>query len=361
MGFTDKEGDKESIYYTITDIQGSVTEIYDEDNKLVWKSGYTAFGIKAGESTKFLDFDGLYTGCDYDVETGLTYHWNRWRSEDGSFWLTQDPIRDGLNWYAYCNGEPINKIDPLGLSTSVDEKTGIILSATNDNDCGVYAYPTVDGQRAEGPGLLIGLTGTPGYFASIPANPGNIQIVGQEKNYIGQNISNYGSGFAYGDFQFLPPKEEMIGNALPNQWEIYGDALSKASFALNCANAGCTLVGQFAVAEGCGTAALGCDVGATICYLAAGCNDKAAFAGMGVLLDLIPYAAYEVKPTLQPAYNAAAQRFINPVNKRFITNAAGYTKYLIGPVTGITYYMGTDIYFNYSSEFTPEIENIKNR
>ena len=114
MGFTDKEGDKESIYYTITDIQGSVTEVYDSDSKLVWKSGYTAFGIKAGETTSLLDFDGLYTGCDYDSETGLTYHWNRWRSEDGDSWLSEDSARDGVNWYGYAGQNPINFVDTDG-------------------------------------------------------------------------------------------------------------------------------------------------------------------------------------------------------------------------------------------------------
>jgi RHS repeat-associated protein len=201
----DTENGTESIRYAVTDIQGSVTEVYDEDNRLLWKSGYTAFGIKAGETTNLIDFDGLYTGCDYDAETGLTYHWNRWRSEDGDSWLTQDPIRDGINWYAYCGGDPINKFDPNGLSTCVDEKTGTIISAANDNDCGVYAFPTVDGQRVEGPGFPIGLTGTPGYFAPATPNTGNIQISGQDTDYIGQNISNYGSGFAYGDFQYETP------------------------------------------------------------------------------------------------------------------------------------------------------------
>ena len=117
MGFTDKEGNAESKYYTVTDIQGSVIEVYDSDSKLVWKSGYTAFGIKAGETTKLLDFDGLYTGCDYDAETGLSYHWNRWRSEDGEFWLTQDPIRDGMNWYGYAGCNPVNNVDLNGLQS----------------------------------------------------------------------------------------------------------------------------------------------------------------------------------------------------------------------------------------------------
>jgi hypothetical protein len=30
--------------------------------------------------------------------------------------VNQDPIKDGVNWYAYADGNPINFIDPLGLS-----------------------------------------------------------------------------------------------------------------------------------------------------------------------------------------------------------------------------------------------------
>lgn len=45
-------------------------------------------------SLETADFDGMYTGCDYDAETGLTYHWNRWRSEDGSAFISEDPARD---------------------------------------------------------------------------------------------------------------------------------------------------------------------------------------------------------------------------------------------------------------------------
>ena len=114
-GFMDTENGTESIRYAVTDIQGSVTEVYDENNRLLWKSGYTAFGIKAGETTNLIDFEGLYTGCDIDAETGLTYHWNRWRSEDGSTWLSQDPARDGLNWYGYAGQNPVNYIDVIGL------------------------------------------------------------------------------------------------------------------------------------------------------------------------------------------------------------------------------------------------------
>ena len=29
--------------------------------------------------------------------------------------MTEDPIRDGLNWYSYCGGNPVNAWDPSGL------------------------------------------------------------------------------------------------------------------------------------------------------------------------------------------------------------------------------------------------------
>lgn len=115
VGFTDKTGGEESVYYTVTDIQGSITEVYDGCSNLVWKSGYTAFGQLAGETVDLIDFDGMYTGCDYDSDTGLTYHWNRWRSEDGSAFISEDPARDGMNWYGDAGQNPMVYVDRIGL------------------------------------------------------------------------------------------------------------------------------------------------------------------------------------------------------------------------------------------------------
>ena len=44
--------------------------------------------------------------------------------------ITEDPIKDGLNWYAYCGNNPVNRIDPWGLATKlrslVEQTTGNI-------------------------------------------------------------------------------------------------------------------------------------------------------------------------------------------------------------------------------------------
>ncbi len=36
-------------------------------------------------------------------------------SSVGAF-VSEDPIKDGLNWYVYCGADPVNFVDPLGLA-----------------------------------------------------------------------------------------------------------------------------------------------------------------------------------------------------------------------------------------------------
>ncbi|MBO5482362.1 MAG: RHS repeat protein [Spirochaetaceae bacterium] len=161
VGFTDKVGGEESVYYTVTDIQGSITEVYDGSSNLVWKSGYTAFGELAGEVVDLIDFDGMYTGCDYDSDTGLTYHWNRWRSEDGSAFISEDPARDGANWYGYAGQNPMVYTDPTGLAPYIngvydgpynpDYNPGVPVEGpkTNPNGMPQNQTPNITGQGAE--------------------------------------------------------------------------------------------------------------------------------------------------------------------------------------------------------------------
>ncbi|MEE1211541.1 MAG: RHS repeat-associated core domain-containing protein [Treponema sp.] len=54
-----------------------------------------------------------------DSETGLTYHWNRWRNEDGNAFISEDPLRDGYNWYGYANANPFKYADSNGLESYV--------------------------------------------------------------------------------------------------------------------------------------------------------------------------------------------------------------------------------------------------
>jgi RHS repeat-associated protein len=63
-----------------------------------------------------------YTGKPYDPATGLYNYGFRDYAPQVARFTTVDPIRDGNNWFAYVNNDPVNWVDPWGLSAS-DKKS----------------------------------------------------------------------------------------------------------------------------------------------------------------------------------------------------------------------------------------------
>jgi RHS repeat-associated protein len=60
-----------------------------------------------------------YTGKPYDALTGLyNYGYRDYQPQMARF-TTVDPIRDGSNWFAYVNNDPVNWVDPLGLQQCI--------------------------------------------------------------------------------------------------------------------------------------------------------------------------------------------------------------------------------------------------
>lgn len=147
IGFTDTQGTTEQKRYAVTDILGTVTQIYSENNELLWDNSYTAFGIPDVATTdKFEDifeFYGMFTGCQYDNETGLTYHWNRWRSESGNYFISVDAQRDGDNWYVYCGQNPLTRYDKSGLNWMDREGNLHSNSETGINYNITYTIPNI--------------------------------------------------------------------------------------------------------------------------------------------------------------------------------------------------------------------------
>ena len=58
--------------------------------------------------------DGQFTGKKYDPGTGLVYFGGRFYDPEVGRFLTQDPGKQGLNWYEYCNDNSVNLVDPNG-------------------------------------------------------------------------------------------------------------------------------------------------------------------------------------------------------------------------------------------------------
>lgn len=71
-----------------------------------------------------------YRGEYFDVESGYTYLRARYYDSSVGRFINEDPICDGDNWYAYCNGNPIMYVDPSGLASFKNTISGNNVTTT---------------------------------------------------------------------------------------------------------------------------------------------------------------------------------------------------------------------------------------
>ena len=108
-------------YYYGSDILGSVKFITGQGGQEVKRIEYDVFGgIYKGNSPYGLETG--YTGKPYGAVTGLSDYGFRDYSPTHARFITEDPIRDGENWFSYVGNNPVNWIDPWGLSASEKKK-----------------------------------------------------------------------------------------------------------------------------------------------------------------------------------------------------------------------------------------------
>jgi RHS repeat-associated protein len=101
-------------YWYQNDHQGTPQKITTSSGLVVWSATYDSFGnaeIGIEGITNNLRFPGQY----YDSETGLHYNLNRYYDSATGRYLRTDPLRNGINLYAYVLNNPSALIDPRGL------------------------------------------------------------------------------------------------------------------------------------------------------------------------------------------------------------------------------------------------------
>ncbi len=125
LAMTVHTGGAATKYYYVKDHLGSVQAIVDSDGNIVKSYEYDAFGNVLGvfDSTggvmkvSSVGNRFLWQGREYSWNTGLYYFRARWYDPLTGRWLSNDPIgiSGGVNQYVFCNNNPVNSRDPIGL------------------------------------------------------------------------------------------------------------------------------------------------------------------------------------------------------------------------------------------------------
>ena len=120
-GYVDYSGET-PIYHTyLTDHQGNVRVVVDENAAVKQVNHYYPYGALFAESTNGNVQPYKYNGKELDRMHGLDWYDHGARHNDAAIgrWHVMDPLCEkyyDVSPYAYCAGDPVNAIDPDGKS-----------------------------------------------------------------------------------------------------------------------------------------------------------------------------------------------------------------------------------------------------
>ncbi len=122
--------DRQNFYALYNDHLGRPYEAYRlSDNKLGWSAENSAFGRVFEHHNPAAPLLGVQIGLPgqyLDQISGLWYNWHRHYDQALGRYVQSDPIGlgGGINTYAYVGGDPLNFVDPMGLSKCGCESGG---------------------------------------------------------------------------------------------------------------------------------------------------------------------------------------------------------------------------------------------
>ncbi len=152
-------------YYLGSGIERTVYAVTDQGGSLAERRTYSAFGIPEFETDGSIPWS--WTGKPLDHATGLIDFGYRDYDPSIARFTTSDPIRDGINWYAYAGNDPVNMVDLWGLANIAlgrvdmhDERWKNELLG-NSTDVYVYQQGCYEAAFSSGASALTGKEITP--------------------------------------------------------------------------------------------------------------------------------------------------------------------------------------------------------
>ena len=115
----------DATYYALTEHQNTVHGFVDAAGVIVARYVYDAWGNVLSETVTVTALAGnryRFQGREYSAATGLYNFRARWYDPATGRWLSKDPVglNGGINLYAFCGNDPVNRADPFGLCENCD-------------------------------------------------------------------------------------------------------------------------------------------------------------------------------------------------------------------------------------------------
>jgi RHS repeat-associated protein len=193
-----------TAYFYTRDHLGSIREMFTGGGTVVARYDYDPYGRSTtvlGTTPTDFNFTGLYRHAKSNLDLAVY----RAYDPDLGRWLNRDPIseRDGLNLFSYVHNDPLNRIDPGGL-------TGAFSTSREAAVAGARA----DLQAASGGKLVRGAIEFGGWVCKSKCGGDKpFYYTGPTKGHPGpasdgQNVSTWSD---WGDFKKCADGDDTIG------------------------------------------------------------------------------------------------------------------------------------------------------
>ncbi len=136
----------DNLYYIYSG-QGDVAILTNAED-IVASYTFDAYGNQLEENAIYNPFG--YRGEYQDLCSGLIYLRNRYYDPSIGRFISEDPVHDGLNWYVYCDNNPVNFIDPTGYAKEGDER----FSQSVRDEISIYGQMWADADVAYSLGII---------------------------------------------------------------------------------------------------------------------------------------------------------------------------------------------------------------